>query len=184
MLLPFIGWAVTGAIFFLKPGYTQAYDILQVKTYPFEKSAAIQTDSSWLEVRYLKTILGEHLLARTADGWQNLDPQTLKPRQQPTEEEARKLLADAFSVNPQRYGEIIQVSGNNATTSTGVQVKLNWERMSLVQRGKDTDRIDWLYKIHYLQWTGIASVDKVLGGVGITLVFILSLLGAILFFRK
>jgi hypothetical protein len=184
MLLPFIGWAITGAIFFLKPGYAGAYDLLQVKTYPFESNTPIQINSSWLEVRYLKTILGEHLLVRTPEGWQHLEPQSLKPKPAPDEEETRTLLTDAFSSNPARYGQITNINGNNITTSTGVQAKLNWERMSLAQRGKDTDRIDFFYRIHYLQWTGIESVDKVFGGLGIAFILLLSLLGAILFFRK
>jgi hypothetical protein len=184
MLLPFIGWAVTGAIFFLKPGYAGAYDPLQVKTYALESNTQIQTNSSWLEVRLLKTILGEHLLVRTVDGWQHLEPQSLKPKAAPNEEEMRALLNDAFLSNPARYGQIVTVEGNNIKTDTGVQAKLNWERMSLTQRGKDTDRIDFFYRVHYLQWTGIESLDKVLGGLGITFILVLSLLGAILFFRK
>jgi hypothetical protein len=51
MLLPLTGWAVTGAVFFLKPGYGNAYDLLQVKTYPLEPKFELQGDSSWLEVR-------------------------------------------------------------------------------------------------------------------------------------
>jgi hypothetical protein len=184
MLLPFLGWGITGAIFFLKPGYAGAYEALQIKTYPFEATTQLQTDPAWLEVRLLKTILGGHLLVRTKEGWQHLDPQTLKPKPAPNEEETRSLLNDAFSINPQRYGQILAVEGNTIKTDTGVQAKLNWERMTLNQRGKDTDRIDFFYKIHYLQWTGIESVDKVLGGVGVALIFALSLLGAILFFRK
>jgi hypothetical protein len=184
MLLPFIGWAITGAIFFLKPGYAGAYDLLQIKTYPLESNTAIQTNPAWLEVRYLKTTLGNHLLVRTTEGWQHLDPQSLIPKPAPNEEEMRALMNDAFSMNPQRYGEIVAVEGSTIRTDTGVQAKLNWERMSLTQRGKDTDRIDFLYKIHYLQWTGIESLDKVLGGTGIALILVLSLLGTVLFFRK
>jgi hypothetical protein len=184
MLLPFIGWALTGAIFFLKPGYAGAYESLQVKTYPLESGKPIQTDASWLEVRYLKTILGEHLLVRTSEDWQHLDPQTLKPEPLPDEEQTQRLLNDAFSTNPARYGQITGVRGNRITTSTGVEVKLNWERMALAQRGKDTERIDFFYKIHYLQWTGIESLDKILGGAGIAFILLLSLLGAVLFFRR
>lgn len=184
MLLPFIGWSVTGAIFFLKPGYVGAYETLSVKTYPLEASTTIQTNPLWLEVRYLKTTLGNHLLVRTTDGWQHLDPQSLQPKPVPNEEEIRTLLNDAFSINPQRYGQIVAIEGNTIKTDTGVQAKLNWDRMSLTQRGKDTDRIDFFYKIHYLQWTGIESLDKVLGGIGITLILVLTLLGAVLFFRK
>jgi hypothetical protein len=184
MLLPFLGWAITGAIFFLKPGYAGAYDSLQVKTYPLDSESEVKADPSWLEVRLLKTTLGSHLLVRTAEGWQHLDRQTLKPKPAPGEEETRSLLNDAFSVNPQRYGQIVAVEDGTIRTDTGVRVKLNWKTMSLSQRGRDTDRIDLFYKIHYLQWTGIESLDKVLGGIGIALILALSLLGAILFFRR
>jgi hypothetical protein len=61
---------------------------------------------------------------------------------------------------------------------------LDWNKLSLFQRGKDTDRIDLLYKIHYLQWTGIKPLDKVLGMLGILLVLALSALGARLLFSR
>ena len=34
-----------------------------------------------------------------------------------------------------------------------------------------------MYKIHYLQWTGIKSIDKVLGIIGLVLVLLLAFLG-------
>jgi hypothetical protein len=58
------------------------------------------------------------------------------------------------------------------------RVVLDWKRLSLSQRGKDTNRIDTIYKIHYLQWTGLESLDKVLGAIGILLTLALSVLGA------
>ena len=182
MLLPFIGWALTGAFFFLKPGYGGAYEMLPVKTYPIESNISLQPDPSCTEIRLIKTILGEHLLARTAKGWMNLDPQTRAPKPEPSADDLEALLLDAFSSNPGRYGKVVSISGNRATTDTGVRVQLDWNRLALTQTGKDTDRIDALYKVHYLQWTGIASVDKVLGALGILLVLALSLLGARLFF--
>ncbi len=184
MLLPLIGWAITGSIFFLKPGYANAYDTPQVKTYPLETNIALAPDRSWLEFRYVKTILGEHLLARTEQGWRHLDPLSLQPRQAPTTDEIRALLADALATNPSRYGHIANVEGNTATTDTGVRVTIDWNRLALAQRGTDTDRIDFFYKVHYLQWTGVAAVDKALGALGIALVLILSALGARLFFSK
>ncbi|MGA9768241.1 MAG: hypothetical protein WBV94_04320 [Blastocatellia bacterium] len=184
MLLPLIGWAITGSIFFLKPGYETAYDTPQVKTYPLETGITLQPARSWLEFRYVKTVLGEHLLARTEEGWQHLDPHSLQPKTAPTTDELRALLEDALAVNPSRYGHITSVEGNMATTDTGVRVRVDWNRLALAQRGADTDRIDLLYKIHYLQWTGVAALDKALGALGIALVLILSLLGTRLFFSK
>jgi len=184
MLLPLIGWAITGAFFFLKPGYAGAYELLQVKTYPLEATMALQTDPSWLEVRVEKTILGEHLLARTSQGWLHVDPHTFEPKPEPSADEIRRLVTDAFSANPARYGRVASVEGNNITTDTGVRVALDWNRLSLAQRGNDTNRIDTIYKIHYLQWTGFERVDKVLGALGILLTLGLSVLGARLFFAK
>jgi len=184
MLLPMAGWAVTGAIFFLKPGYAGAYELLQVKTYPLEANIAVQTDPSWTEARLVKTILGEHLLARTSRGWIHLDQRTLQPRPEPSADDISALVTDAFSLNPVRYGRVASIEGNNITTDTGVRVELDWNRLALTQSGKDTDRLDALYKIHYLQWTGVKSVDKVLGALGILLVITLSLLGARLFLGK
>src|ERR1044071_732935 len=184
MLLPLIGWAITGSIFFLKPGYAGAYDTPQVKTYPLETNVALEPDPSWLEFRYMKTILGEHLLARTGQGWQHLDPHSLQPKPAPTPDEIRALLADALATNPSRYGHIASIEGDTAITDTDVRVTIDWNRLALAQRGADTDRIDFFYKIHYLQWTGVATVDKALGALGIALVLILSVLGARLFFSK
>ncbi|HKS40772.1 MAG TPA: hypothetical protein VJX74_09140 [Blastocatellia bacterium] len=184
MLLPLIGWAITGSIFFLKPGYAGAYDTPQVKTYPLETNIALEPAPSWLEFRYVKTILGEHLLARTEQGWRHLDPRSLQPRQAPTADEVRALITDALATNPSRYGHIASIEGNTATTDTDVRVTIDWNRLALAQRGTDTDWIDFFYKIHYLQWTGVATVDKALGALGIAFVLILSALGARLFFSK
>jgi len=182
LLLPLIGWALTGAVFFLKPGYAGAYDLLQVKTYPLEPSIAIQADPSWLEARLVKTVLGEHLLARTSTGWSNLNPRTLEPSSQPSTDQIKDLINDAVSGNA-RYGTVASVDGSSISTDTGVRIDLDWNRLSLTQRGKDTDRLDSLYKIHYLQWTGLKNVDKVLGAIGILLVLGLSLLGTLIFFK-
>jgi hypothetical protein len=184
MLVPLAGWALTGAIFFLKPGYAGAYELLQVKTYPLDSSLAIEADPAWTEARLLKTILGEHLLARTSRGWINLDPRSRQPWPEPSADDVNTLLTDAFSANPQRYGRVASIQADNITTDTGVKIQLDWSRLALSQSGKDTDRIDTFYKIHYLQWTGIKSIDNVLGAMGILLVLALSALGARLFFAR
>lgn len=184
MLLPLTAWALTGAVFYLKPGYVGAYETLQVRSYSLEPRLAWPTDPAWLELRVLKTILGEHLLARTPQGWLHLDPSSLQPKPYPSNEEIRALIADAILSNPGRYGQIVNVEGSEVTTDTGIRISLDWNRLSLSQRGRDTDRIDLLYKIHYLQWTGVRTLDKVLGMLGILLVLVLSALGARLFFSR
>lgn len=184
LLLPFLAWAATGFIFFLKPGYAGAYEIVTPRTYPLDRAAAITPNPGWLEYRHFKTVLGEHLIVRTDKGWLQLNPSDKQPRSAPTRAEIELLLKDAFTANPSRYGEISDISGLIARTNTGVEVTLDWNRLTLQQHGKDTDRIDLLYKIHYLQWTGVKSVDRVLGFVGLTLVIMLTLLGAWLAIRR
>lgn len=184
LLLPFFGWGITGFIFFLKPGYAAAYESLSPRTYPLQDSVRIVPGAGWREFRYFKTIVGDHLIARTDSGWVHLDPATRKPRSKPSEAEIKQLLTDAFTANPERYGEVAGISGEIIKTTTDVEVSLDWNRVSLYQKGKDTDRIDWYYKIHYLQWTGIKSVDKILGVVGLVLVMVLAALGAWLVIKK
>lgn len=184
MMLPFIGWAVTGAIFFTKPGYGAAYDALPIKTYPLDGTLTVRPEPAWREVRHLRTILGLHLLTRTDRGWTHLDPITLHAAAVPRDEGLRRLIADAFTINPSRYGRIVSLEGGVATTDTGAVVTVDWNRMSLQQRGRDTDRIDRLYKVHYLQWTGQKTVDRILGLGGLVLLTVLTILGASLAFRR
>jgi len=183
MLLPFVGWAATGIVFFTKPGYGAAYDALAVKTYPLEAHFTLQPDPAWREVRYLRTILGTHLIARTASGWAQLNPVTRQPSAPPAPDDVKRLIADAFTVNPTRYGRIVSLDGDVATTDTGAVITFDWNRLTLQQRGRDTDRIDLLYKVHYLQWTGQKTIDKMLGLGGLTLLVALTALGARLAFR-
>lgn len=191
LVLPMVGWAVTGFVFFVKPGYAGAYESLAVKTYPMEEGpfigSGLQTQAelrSWLEYRGFRTILGNHLVVRTGDGWHQLNPGTLQPLDAPSEETVRRLVADAFVANPKRYGSITRVANGVITTDTGVEVTLDWNRVSLSQRGRDTDRIDRLYKVHYLQWTGVESIDRVLGFAGLTLVLVLTSFGVRLAFGR
>jgi uncharacterized iron-regulated membrane protein len=178
MLLPLVAWAVTGAVFFIKPGYGGAYESLPVRTYPLTRPMAVAPAADWREVRYVRTVLGDHLLARTDAGWSQRDPDTAQPRPTPTDADVRALVTDAFSINPARYGDIESIEGTRITTTTGAAVTLDWNRLTLSQRGKDTDRIDAIYRVHYLQWTGVAWFDRILGGVGLVLILALSAAGA------
>src|SRR5262245_8622916 len=148
LLLPFLGWVITGFVFFVKPGYAAAYEVLTPKTYPLTETFSVQPESTWKEMRFVRTVLVDHLLVKTTDGSIHLDPHTKEQRNRPTDAELRRLLNDAFSINPSRYGEIKSINGDEISTSTGVNITFDWTRLGLQQRGPDTDRIDWLYRIH------------------------------------
>jgi len=183
MLLPLAGWAITGAVFFIKPGYAGAYEQLAIRTYPLDDNMPIRIQP-WREARLVKTILGTHLLTRTDTGWRNLDPATLRIAPVPPQEKLRLLFEDAFSANADRYGRVATQVDQTAHTTTGVDVTLDWNRLTLQQRGSDTDRIDALYRVHYLQWTGVKALDKILGIVGLLLVVTLAGLGVRLAFVR
>lgn len=181
LILPFLGWAATALIFFFKPGYGPAYSSLSVKTYELGDASFVANDPKWLEVRHLRTVLGAHLLVRTNEGWQHL-----KPDGQPwpsSEAEVRHLVEDATQ-GLDRYGKLVEVTPEKVTTDTGVDISVNWNRLSLYQMGRDTRMIDRIYKIHYLQWTGIESVDKVTGVAGLVLLVLMALTGTRLLLTK
>ena len=177
LVLPIIGWTITGVIFFIKPGYQAAYDQLVVKTYPLEKSFVIPESKQWKEVRLLKTVLGYHLLVKTDKGFQHLDPISLKAKQTPTSSELAALLNDSFTDKLDRYGSVQSSDNFKVFTTTGIEVSVNWDRLTLRQKGDDTDFINTLYKIHYLQWTPYDEVNQYMGIIGLALLMTLTFLG-------
>jgi uncharacterized iron-regulated membrane protein len=184
MLLPLLGWGLTGVVFFIKPGYDDAYQSLVIKTYAIDKSWTVEPEQQWQDIRLVKTILGTHLLV-TADGdTKHLTPYTLKAKELPPSDQLSALIQDAISVNQARYGNIIQINDNIATTNTGVQITLDWNRLKLSQRGQDTNLIDLIYKVHYLQWTPFKTINEIVGFVGLFLLMALTVLGAMLVIKK
>jgi len=184
LLLPICAWALTGFVFFVKPGYGPAYGGLHVRRYGLAGAAAPAPRPEWLELRLVRTILGDHVLARAEGGPVQLDPATLSARELPDESDIRRLIADAIAQEQGRYGEIASVARHpgdapSATieTTTGVTIELDWATLGLQQSGRDTRRIDALYRVHYLQWTGFKPVDRILGVVGLASLLVLAFFG-------
>jgi len=184
LLLPICGWALTGFVFFVKPGYGAAYGGLRVREYPLLGTPVPQPRPDWLELKLVRTVLGDHLLVRDKNGRTHLDPATLLPRALPDENSIRRLIGEAIEPERGRYGEIARVTleagespAASVETTTGVKIDLDWSTLSLQQSGRDTRRIDALYRVHYLQWTGIRVVDRVLGVVGLTALLTLAFFG-------
>ena len=180
MIIPFLGWTLTGLVFFIKPGYTEAFESLSIKTYGNRDQVSFPVNGEWLEIRMLKSILGNHLLVKTINGWEHLNPATLHTLALPPKQDIRRLVEDAISVNTKRYGNIVTVIKNQIETDTRVTIQLDWSQMLLSQKGRDTALINTMYKIHYLQWTGIKIVDRVLGLLSLALICILAIFGVLL----
>lgn len=184
LLLPLCGWIITGTVFLLKPGYQAAYDQLQVKQYPLGEELKIKSSHDWQAFRYFRTVLGTHLLVNINGKWQHLEPATQTPKPLPQKQQLINLISDAISHNPQRYSKVVDIENGKAVTETGIEITLDWQTMKLRQTGQDTLLINTLYKIHYLQWTGSKIVDRILGVVGLIMLFVLSFLGLLLIVRK
>lgn len=184
LLVPLLGWILTGLIFFIKPGYKEAYQQLSVKTYPLEAQLTVLPKHKWQEIRFIKTVLGEHLLVKTNGKVEHLEPSSLKVKELPTSQRIRQLIEDAISNNKERYGEVVSISGNQAQTSTGVEINIDWVNLRLSQKGKDTELINLMYKIHYLQWTPFNNINRLLGFLGLLLLAVLSFLGVKAYFQN
>lgn len=167
LLLPLFIWSVTGAVFILKPGYQGAFEQLEVKTYPLNKSLALPVKAPWLAAEYKRTLLGWHLLVVDASGKRlHLQPQTFVEQPPPFLEAVKKLLDDSIAVNAERYGKVetITLDGEDyrAWTTTNVELQLNWSTLELRQSGGDSRFINRLYRMHYLQWTPKTTLNKAL----------------------
>lgn len=177
LTLPILGWALTGIVFLTKPGYEGAYERLVVKTYPLEQTISFTPEGHWHQALSQRTILGNHLLLSNGKEQVHLHPATLEPYLKPSKKDIRALIEDAITVNPDRYGKVVDVTPSGLLTDTGVEITLDWPSLSLKQHGVDTEVIGTLYKIHYLQWLGAPLPNKILGGLGIILLLTLVVLG-------
>ncbi len=188
-------WSITGLLFHLKPGWSRAYDQLAVtRDEPIDASsvvplASLTTPSGTSlrpsSVELFATVLGPMYRVTTADGSSIIDATTGK-RRTFTPEEVTRLVDDAVSRSPfeNRYGAHVGIA-NDAVKYAGDQVvTFSPATMRLSQEGRDTRRIDWLYRMHYLQWTGNPTVDKVLAIGGLALIWIVMIPGVVLFVRR
>ena len=183
LLLPFIAWSLTGVFFLVRPAYEQAYSVLSPKTYSAGQ-INISAQPEWQEMRLLKTVLGLHLLVKQEGGWQQLDPDSLEVRATPVEADLVSFVEDAISQDTLRYGELLPGESDPFRTSTGVTIAVNWDSLSLYQQGLDTRWIDRIYRIHYLQWTGIAFLDTILGVAGLLLLLLITATGSAMLLRR
>ena len=155
-------WSVTGLLFHLKPGWDRAYDMLSVERGKTET---------------LDTAVGP--LSRTSG--KLATPLSVA--------DAEKLARDAIGRSAQRaaYGDVVRATSDDTSVTLECEhatVRIDRTTARISQHGADTERIDWLYRIHYLQWTGNASVDKVLAIAGLLLIWAVMIPGIVLFIRR
>ena len=172
-------WALTGVFFLYKPGYSKAYGTLEIVTYPVDESLAYSSEPGWHQYRILQTALGKQLLVNDGNGWEQRDVKAAWLPTKPSEAQIKTIVEDAIKFDPNRYGEIVFISGAKVMTSTGVEITLDWHQMKLTQRGSDTRLISWLYDLHSLRWLDNDCLNRVLGSIGGVLLVVLSILGLV-----
>lgn len=121
---------------------------------------------------------------RKASGWRQLDNTKLTPASLPSDADVIRLLEDAITMNPERYGQRVAKLGNLFISETGVRLSLDWSTMSLKQHGRDRELIDQLYNVHYLRWTGHDRIDRAWAIIALGALLLSTLLGARLLLHK
>ena len=196
LVVPLVVWSVTGLLFHLKPGWSRAYDMLDAER-PLDTTdvTAVSTIASTFpdkiqRIELFGSVLGPLYRVTTDKGTQLVDAKTAQRRSPLSEDDAQKLALDAVSRSSHKsgYGEIVKAEVREDAVRIhfkgGPIVDVDRASGSLSQRGADTDRIDWLYRIHYLQWTGHKSLDRGIAVGGLALIWIVMIPGLVLFFRR
>lgn len=133
-----MSWSLTGVVFLTKPGYEGAYEKLSPKTYEIKNPFRVVPKEGWHEIKFIRTILGYHLVVNDKGIWKHFDPDTLQERRFPSDAEIKALINDATSVNKERYGDVVEIGSENVVTDTGVEITLDWSKLSIKQSGSDT----------------------------------------------
>lgn len=184
LVIPILGWVITGMIFIFKPGYGEAYQQLTPKFYAIEQYDFTIPADKWREVRVVKSVLGKHLLVKEEHQWLHIDEVSFQPMPMPSVEEQILFLSDAISSNIERYGVIEEGKEGVYMTSTGVELSLNWNTLSIYQSGNDTRLINLFYKIHYLQWLGNKKANIALAVIALSSLILLICYGLVLYARR
>ena len=186
LVVPLLLWAATGAVFLFKPGYAGAYEQLSVHSSGQHCKGVEPQLGPWQELRLISSVLGCHQLQKLQGTWQHL--QANGEPWLPIEAEIRRLLGNVTAHNPERYGRLASLNQIDnrwiATTTTEVEITLNWADLSLRQQGRDSRLINTLYKIHYLQPFGVKWLNQAFASLILVLLTLSVLLGVRLLFKK
>ncbi|MBV8759805.1 MAG: PepSY domain-containing protein [Deltaproteobacteria bacterium] len=195
LVVPLVVWTVTGLLFHLKPGWSRAYDQLSAERplappLPTATSDALAAAAAAPieRLELFGTALGPLYRITTHDKTLLLDT-ALHARSPLSADDARTLALDAVahSAHAADYGAPAATDVAPDTvriTFAHAEVDVDRATASISQHGRDTARIDWLYRLHYLSWTGNRTFDRILAVLGLALVWIVMIPGIVLFVRR
>lgn len=205
LAVPFLVWTASGLLFLVKPGWSGAYEMLDgFQDAPVDASAVlpvrtvvrgVAAPERMLRADLRATALGPvyRIRARAEDGSAIdaiVDAHSGTVLSPLAIEDAERIAVDAASRARQadRYGAVTgreeDATHARIRFAGGAVVTVGREDLSVRQSGPDTDRIDALYRAHYLQWTGIETVDRVFAVAAIAATWLLTAVGLSLFFRR
>lgn len=180
LILPVTLWALTGALFLIKPGYKNAYEQLQVTTYPLNSTLQLSPERQWQAIAVNRTILGSHYRVKIDNQWQHINPLDNQKQSQPSSQSIINLLQDAVKHNPDRYGLVLNYKDGIAFTDTDVKLIFDWSHLTIRQQGADSRIFNTMYDIHYLRWTGNKTFDQWFGYIGLGLLVLMALTGIVM----
>ena len=199
LVIPLLVWSVTGLVFHLKPGWARAYDQLdEARPGPLDLAAVTAIASlprpgpgpATSRLELFDSVLGPLYRVTTLDGGALYDGRTGARRSPLTVADARALAVDAVvrSEHHAAYGAPVDARETAAEVriqfAGGAVVRVGRDDGRLTQRGADTDRIDWLYRLHYLQWTGNRAIDRMIALAGLVLIWLAAVPGLVLAARR
>ncbi len=191
-------WSITGLLFHLKPGWDRAYDQLAVERPGPLKLAAIVpapavevalAGAAIERITLFDTQLGPLYRVSTATGTELVDATTGRKRSPLSVPEAEALIADAVARSPHRaaYGAPHKTHADDRSVKiefADSMVTIGRSDARISQTAESTRRIDWLYRIHYLQWTGNKTIDRAFAMLGLALIWAVMIPGIMLFVRR
>lgn len=177
LILPVTLWALTGAFFLVKPGYKNAYEQLQITSYPLTSTLPLLPKPEWQAIAINRSILGSHYRVKVDQQWQHINPLDNQIQAEPSPQSIINLLQDAVKHNPDRYGTVLNYQDGIAFTDTKVKLMFDWSQLNLRQQGADSRFFNTMYDIHYLRWTGNKSFDLWFGYIGLGLLVLMALTG-------
>ncbi len=190
LVIPLVVWTVTGLLFHLKPGWSRAYDMLDPERPGMVHLDRLTLPANVTHVEAFATAIGPLARVTTDKGDELYDLDSGTRRSPLSIDVAQALAVDAIkrSKFAASYGDCAKVTSTETSVklecSDGPTIEVGRNDARISQRGPDTDRIDWLYRIHYLQWTGMKTFDKIFALVGLGLVWLVMIPGIVLFVRR
>ncbi|WP_017221890.1 PepSY domain-containing protein [Moritella dasanensis] len=180
LILPVTLWALTGAFFLVKPGYKNAYEQLQITSYPLTSTLPLLPKPEWQAIAINRSILSSHYRVKVDQQWQHINPLDNQIQAEPSPQSIINLLQDAVKHNPDRYGTVLNYQDGIAFTDTKVKLMFDWSQLNLRQQGADSRFFNTMYDIHYLRWTGNKSFDLWFGYIGLGLLVLMALTGVVM----